>query len=268
MEAIQNSLKKTLTIFTIVLTTCAVAQNVGINSTGAAPDASAVLDVDAAPSNDKGLLIPRVALQGTNTALPITSPAVSLMVYNTAVAGTFPNNVIPGFYYWSGTKWVSFCNPANPPGEVMAFAGTTAPAGYLLCDGTAVSRTTYADLFAVIGIMYGAGNGTTTFNLPNYQGYFLRGKNNGAGIDPDAATRTNRGDGTTGDNVGTKQIDVLQDHNHLQGYYPGLTVNGGPSYQSYNYDPSMNFPTSYVQNARVSSETRPKNINVLYCIKY
>lgn len=54
----------------------------------------------------------------------------------------------------------------NPIGSVIAFAGSNAPVGYLMCDGSAVSRTTYADLFAVIGTTYGAGDGSTTFNLP------------------------------------------------------------------------------------------------------
>jgi microcystin-dependent protein len=56
------------------------------------------------------------------------------------------------------------------PGVIKAYAGPTAPAGYLLCDGTAVSRTTYAALFAVCGTAFGAGNGSTTFNLPDLRG--------------------------------------------------------------------------------------------------
>ena len=57
--------------------------------------------------------------------------------------------------------------PLSPTGTVIWFAGSTAPEGYLLCNGSAVSRTTYADLFNVIGVAFGAGNSTTTFNLPN-----------------------------------------------------------------------------------------------------
>ena len=62
-----------------------------------------------------------------------------------------------------------------PSGQVSWFAGTTAPTGYLSCDGAAVSRTTYAALYTAIGDTYGAGDGSTTFNLPNLQGKFLRG---------------------------------------------------------------------------------------------
>ena len=62
--------------------------------------------------------------------------------------------------------------------EVKAYAGSTAPEGYLLCQGQAVSRTTYSALFAVLGTSHGQGDGSTTFNLPDYRGTFLRGRVN------------------------------------------------------------------------------------------
>lgn len=99
-------------------------------------------------------------------------------------------------------------------GLIMAWPSDTVPPGWLECDGSAVSRSQYADLFAAIGTTYGAGDGSTTFNLPDYRGYFLRGQDGGAGVDPNAATRTNRGDGQTGDKVGTKQTDAYAQHNH------------------------------------------------------
>jgi microcystin-dependent protein len=64
----------------------------------------------------------------------------------------------------------------TPSGAVMAYAGSAAPSGWLLADGTAVSRTTYADLFAVVGTTYGVGDGSTTFNLPNLKGRFPVGR--------------------------------------------------------------------------------------------
>lgn len=79
------------------------SQNVGINPTGAIPNNSAGLDVDF---TNKGVLIPRVALTARNSNAPIGAGiANSLLVYNTATAGTFPNNVYPGYYYWDGTQW-------------------------------------------------------------------------------------------------------------------------------------------------------------------
>lgn len=58
----------------------------------------------------------------------------------------------------------------NPAGAIQAYGGSSAPTGYLLCDGSAVSRSTYADLFTAIGTTYGAGDGSTTFNIPNLKG--------------------------------------------------------------------------------------------------
>lgn len=65
-------------------------------------------------------------------------------------------------------------------GEIVAYGGSTAPAGWLICNGAAVSRTLYADLFAVIGVDFGAGDGSTTFNLPAAQGRTLQGPTNAA----------------------------------------------------------------------------------------
>ncbi len=66
-----------------------------------------------------------------------------------------------------------------PAGTVLPYAGASAPTGYLMCDGSAVSRTTYAALFAAIGTAFGAGNGTTTFNVPDLRGRVPVGKNAG-----------------------------------------------------------------------------------------
>ncbi|MFN3875254.1 MAG: hypothetical protein ACK4L7_05005, partial [Flavobacteriales bacterium] len=106
------------------------AQNVAINADGAAPNASAMLDIDvsALPSASKrGLLLPRVALTATNAAAPIVAPAASLLVYNTATAGTAPNNVWPGYYYWNGAAWVRFAATGDgwlTTGNAGTVAGT------------------------------------------------------------------------------------------------------------------------------------------------
>jgi microcystin-dependent protein len=73
--------------------------------------------------------------------------------------------------------------PGNPTGAIIQFAGSNPPTGYLLCNGAAVDRTTYATLFAVIGTTYGAGDGSTTFNLPNLQGRVPVGKSTEAEFD-------------------------------------------------------------------------------------
>lgn len=92
-----------LSLILFLITSTVDAQNIGINNP--APDASAVLDISSA---DKGLLVPRVALSATNLTTPVTAPATGLMVFNTATTGVFPNNVTPGYYFWSGTNWLRF----------------------------------------------------------------------------------------------------------------------------------------------------------------
>lgn len=72
--------------------------------------------------------------------------------------------------------------PVYPVGIILPFADDVLPDGYLLCDGTAVSRTTYADLFAVCGTTYGVGNGSTTFNLPDMRGRIPVGAGTGSGL--------------------------------------------------------------------------------------
>ena len=87
-----------------------------------------------------------------------------------------------------------------PAGTVLPFGGVTAPAGFLLCYGQAVSRTGYADLFAAIGTAHGAGDGSTTFNVPDYRGRTLAGLDNMGGT---AANRlTSGGSGIAGTTLG------------------------------------------------------------------
>ncbi len=152
----------------------------------------------------------------------------------------------------------------TPVGDLSCRPVSTAPAGWLECDGSAVAKTTYPALYTVLkdgGSTCIYGETSTTFNLPDYRGEFLRGWDHGAGVDPDAATRTNRGDGTTGDNVGTKQEDLLESHSHT--YTPVVHENreNGSHTSAQAGDPTATSSTG-------GNETRPKNINVLWCIKY
>ena len=104
------------------------AQNVGINATASLPAASAMLDVAAA---NKGVLFPRVSLTGLTDAVTITSPATSLLVYNTATAGSSPNNVTPGYYYFANSRW----------NRMSTSAGTLIPfsSGIIINGATVIS---------------------------------------------------------------------------------------------------------------------------------
>ena len=89
---------------------------------------------------------------------------------------------------------------AAPPGVLQAYAGSTPPTGWLLCDGSAVSRTTYSELFSAIGTTWGIGDNSTTFNLPDGRGAVLRG----------TGTGTVNGRDKVGPAVGDKQEDQMQ----------------------------------------------------------
>jgi len=99
---------------------------------------------------------------------------------NSNVNNALPNQV-------SDSNWL-YIQQGNPTGTILDFGGTAAPAGYLLCDGSAVSRTTYVNLFNVIGIAFGPGDTTTTFNLPDGRGTVLAGKTSGGSFPTLGAT--------------------------------------------------------------------------------
>jgi hypothetical protein len=166
--------------------------------------------------------------------------------------------------------------PVNfPTGCVLPYAGTTAPEGWLLCDGSTVSRTDFAGLFAVLGSTHGQGDGSTTFHIPDLRGRFVRGVDGAANRDPDKATRTaaNAG-GNTGNNVGSVQDDAVQGHFH-QGYQGNGNTGNSPSYGSISNQPftvNPTYPNSPVTDGsngapRTSSESRGKNVNLNHIIK-
>jgi len=138
---------------------------------------------------------------------------------------------------------MAFLNIA-PTGTVLPFAGSTAPEGWLICQATAVSRTTYAALFAVIGTTYGTGDGSTTFNLPDMRGVFPRGSGtNGTGNyggatghTPAGGSLANKGRQLTRNNgltatAGTTTVsgntgNVSNDHSHYAGQLSGQVSPG------------------------------------------
>lgn len=166
--------------------------------------------------------------------------------------------------------FVTHTSPALvPPGAIIPFAVGTPPAGYLRCDGSIVARSEYPGLFGVIGEAYGAGDGATTFALPDYRGLFLRGWDNGAGVDPDAASRIDRGDGMSGDEVGTTQLDDFESHTHgIRQNANGTSAAGTGAAKgdnAWSTDDNLQTGTTYGNGSGL--ETRPKNVSVMYCIK-
>ena len=141
-----------------------------------------------------------------------------------------------------------------PPSAIGLFARSSAPSGWLACNGAAVSRTSYAALFAAIGTTFGAGDGSTTFNLPDLRGEFLRGWDAGRGTDSGRA-------------LGSWQGQDIQSHTHqtVVGQAAGGSNNG--LYSS--GDDYTGTLRSYVDTlATGGAETRPRNVALLACIKF
>ena len=124
-------------------------------------------------------------------------------------------------------------------------------------DGSSLSRTTYSALFAKLGTIYGNVD-ANHFNLPDDRGRFLRMWDDGAGTDPDASSRTDRGDGQGGDYVGTLQDDEFESHTHNR-KYRSSEFSGSADHDIQGPD-TANTSLNYASQARGGNETRPKNI--------
>jgi microcystin-dependent protein len=155
-----------------------------------------------------------------------------------------------------------------PTGSVVAFAFNAfagIPDGWLECNGFAVSRSTYSNLHSKIGVSYGSGDGSTTFNLPDLRGYFIRGSGTNS-------------DGTASGSFATKQSDDVKPHSHPVSWAFGTCVlsvqeiQGGRSTGSAttvtDINVSTGFPSASIAiQTNLGTETRPKNIAMMYCIK-
>ena len=135
----------------------------------------------------------------------------------------------------------------------------------LHADGSAVSRTTYAELFAKLGVIHGQGDGATTFNLPDKRGRFSRGWDDGAGVDPDAGSRVaDATGGVTGDEVGSVQDDAFE--SHLHGSYKNDKAGVGAVVTPEVVD-ALSENTKNTTSTG-GNETRPKNKYVWVGIAY
>jgi microcystin-dependent protein len=150
-------------------------------------------------------------------------------------------------------------------GSIFSNGRSTPPTGYLLCDGSAVSRTDFANLFGAIGTIYGTGNGSTTFNIPDLKGVTTRGAGTSVGYTENVTVT-----------LGTKINDAVQDHAHTITPYGatafvfpianfgGTQSNIGPGSAWYlveQYIAGMN-------SGRSANETRVKSLGINFFIKY
>lgn len=131
------------------------------------PNPAAMLEVE---STNRGFLLPRIALTSSAMQLNNTNPIEGIMVFNTNDIST--NDLMGvGVYIYHSGKWrlILRLKDLDPVGAYKCSIKDTI-GGYLKCDGSAVSRSVYADLFALIGTSFGSGDGTSTFNLPDFKG--------------------------------------------------------------------------------------------------
>lgn len=139
-----------------------------------------------------------------------------------------------------------------PIATVIYTAGAVEPAGYLKANGALVSRATYAPLFGIIGILYGAGDGSTTFALPDLRGEFIRSLDSGRGIDPARV-------------LGSAQAEGFKNHTH--GLNAAMQDDGGVAYNlaGGGRGSAVNLTST---SSLGGTETRPRNVALLACIKF
>lgn len=210
--------------------------NLSGGSMGSIPYQSGVNTTSMLPPGSLGQVL---VSQGSSSAPAFSNTITSLNLTTAIPAGDNSTKVAT----------TQFVGTASPAGMVSFFAMSTAPTGWLVCNGQAVSRTTYSNLFAAIGTTFGAGDGVNTFNLPDLRGEFIRGWDDARGID---AGRT----------FGSYQADELKSHSH--------TISQGNSFANGPYvQPTSNGPLGTTNTgATGGSETRPRNRALLACIKY
>lgn len=185
----------------------------------------------------------------------LTHNGTSLILPGAANILTAANDYAQAIYLGSG-NWqvVNFQRTSSLQGiagEIRSFAMNACPGGWIAADGTNRSRTSFPNLFAALGSTWGSGDGSTTFGTPDTRGNFLRGWDNGAGNDPARV-------------FASLQTDALRSHTHT------LTVynTGGATAAATNAASGIPGPTyQATTDATGGTETRPRNIAVLYCLK-
>ena len=183
-----------------------------------------------------------------NSAVAEDPGDTDLLGYYDSFTGLFRKLSFNSLFAWMKIKFDPIYTA--PSGKINYFAGNTAPSGYLKANGAAISRTTYSDLFAAIGTTFGTGDGATTFNVPDLRGEFLRGYDDSRGVD-------------SGRIFGSAQVDDFKSHTHLR---PAIGSNlGSSSGDWYSANTALN---NTATSATGGSETRPRNIALLACIKY
>ncbi|MCW3478957.1 tail fiber protein [Neisseriaceae bacterium JH1-16] len=145
-------------------------------------------------------------------------------------------------------------------GEVCHYAGASVPVGWLKANGAAVSRSTYAALFAALGTQFGAGDGVNTFNLPDLRGEFLRALDDGRSVDAGRALGSAQGDAIRNITGNVGYLDGGASGAFAGGAQTGILAGGSTLRYATSFDASRVVPTA--------NENRPRNVALLALIKY
>ena len=202
------------------LTDAAHTNNFGL-ATKASPDFTGTID----SAGD-------IVMGGTGA---LKLPSGTTIQRPTAATGQIRfNSSTTSFEGYNGSAWGELANGV-PVGSVFNLATTTVPTGFLECNGAAISRSTYASLFAAISTTWGVGDGSSTFNLPDLRGQFVRGWDNSAGVD-------------SGRSFASSQSDQNKSHNHNvtdSGHFHHSFRSGNSGESRFNSTlTSSNFPAS------------------------
>jgi microcystin-dependent protein len=228
-------------------------------------DRGKLIDYTAAPFT---MTLPLAASAGDGYVQPVRNSAAS---GNVTIARNGANidgaaadiAAAPGenfFLVCDGAGWrtIGKQTPGTPTGMVAYFAATSAPTGWFKANGAEISRTAYVALDAILGTTFGAytngsgGAGTTHFRLPDLRGEFLRSLDDGRAVD-------------TGRVIGSYQADVFKSHSHS---YPTGGIADGAIFNLAQAAPVFSAYTASVGSTGDLTETRPRNIALLACVKY
>ena len=212
-----------------------------------------------------------ISLSGTGK---IKLPVGTTAQRPTAATGDMRfNSSLTQFEGYDGSGWTQF-GVGAPVGAVFCTAAASVPTGFLECNGAAVSRSTYASLFSAIASIYGSGDGSSTFNLPDLRGEFIRGFDNGRGIDNGRTHASAQSDQNKGHTHSASVTDPGHSHtvNNFGGNFGGES--GAQTFRSDHTGTSTAIVQSATTGVSVSNasqggtEVRVRNIAMIYIIKF